>query len=362
MLRNNTLLATVTLLSLVGGTGCYIRFDEGINEYTVRGKVVIPPSAAGLSTFGSLDNPETQEFLANLGVVYVGAFAGVQNDSNTLLQLSGVLESDQAWVPFTLPSYDPASLFTFPYSGTSVGNYTNACVPDLSCQAITGRVATMQGIIDHFDLRFDSGGVYPQSLYFSAELLRQELTSDGELDEAEAAELAAAEALPSMTETQYVDYCLLQKDYFKAYVENSGCTLNEDGTYDLTTCEVSGFEFYGNLPWTVNAEGALEAPFTLYKLALPDDRTGDPVVWAYVDQNRTTCEPTYGYRWVYDPITSTGVYFGGPYEYSLSKPWLFMEPGDLYTHYADASSAVKVALDGTTEVVVQLNGVVKATE
>ena len=361
MLRKNSVIATVSLVSLLGGTGCYFRFDEGINEYTVRGKVVIPPSAAGLSTFGSLDNPDTQEFLANLGVVYVGAFAGVQNDSNTLLHVSGVLADDEEWVPFTLPSYDPASLFTFPYSGTTIGNYTNACVPDLACEMITGRVATMQGIIDHYDLRFDPSGPYPQSQFYSLELQRREFMEDGTIDEVEALEMEAGAALPRMSEPQYVDYCLLQKDYFKAYVENSGCTLNEDGTYDVTSCEVSGFEFYGKLPWTVNAEGALEAPFVLYKLALPDDRTGDPVVWAYVDQNHTTCAADYGYRWVYDPLTSSGVYFGGPYEYSLSKPWLFMEPGDIYTQYDEPGSAVRVSLDENTEVKIELNGVVKAT-
>lgn len=327
-----TLLALLPMLS-----NCYYFYDEGLQEYDVHGKVVIEAQAVGISSFSDLSEDELRAFINDLGVVYVGAWAGVSERQG-----------------FLQPNFDPFSQNSFPYGGTTLGVYTNSGLPALSCEMITGRFESMQNIIDHFDLRV-RGEEYDVPDVVSRYLAWQEAIADDQVDEAEAAELALMSAYPVFTEAEYVSFALRQ-NYFRMYLPETGagCQYDSEGNLLVETCEISDFDFYGHVPWVVNGDGNLEAPFTVYKVPMPLDESGNnryPVLWAFVDQAGATCDGADGY---YTQDFDLDTYAGMSYYDLMNYPCQYLASGDLYSDF-DATSTTQRANKDGTEVIVTIN-------
>lgn len=311
---------TIAALALaLPASSCYLNFEEGLNELTVTGRVVIEAELAGVSSFQDLSPEELEAFINNLGVVYVGAWSGL-TERQTIVQ----------------PSFDPFSRNAFPYGGTTNGAYAYGGLDYLlDCRLIAGRFTNLQNIIDYFDLRIGPDGSVMSRLF-----AYEAYIADGVIDETEAEAIQATGMYPSLTEAEYVT-SLISEQYFRFYLPppTAGCQYDEDGVLILESCEVSDFDFYGNILWTINADGDLEAPFTMYKVFTPLDANEEPVypvVWAWADMNSSTCDET------------DGQYTSVSYIDTLNFPCEAFTAGDLISDYADSASAPRVTADGTS--------------
>jgi hypothetical protein len=124
--------------SVLLGGGC--KFDEGLDIKTLTGKVVVPRSAA-TRTFTAEDG--TSQELTDvklIGPVYLGLFSGVEN---------GIERYPH---PSVGPAYQSGLIGdTYPYGGTTIGDFQFACVEFLSCKVVSGRYQDFDEIVTWFN-------------------------------------------------------------------------------------------------------------------------------------------------------------------------------------------------------------------
>jgi len=171
-MRSTLVLASLVGLSLGGCT-----FDEGLTISDMTGTVVVPREAA-TRTFireGGVEEEITDVRL--IGPVYLGLYASVKE---------GVEDYPH---PEVGPAYqDGIAGDTYPYGGTTVGDFQFACMEFLTCKVISGRYQDFDGIVswfrdtlndpitDSFGREVDNGDYLRQTCY---EIL--EVTADDEV-------------------------------------------------------------------------------------------------------------------------------------------------------------------------------------
>lgn len=164
MLRSSFRLAP--LVALVGAAGCY---DEGLEIHDLVGQVVLPKEAATFEfTRAVLDDNgdpvtdpgtgeprfETEEVtdVRLIGPVYVGLFASVRDDLYSYPY------------PETGPVTGSEAIGdTYPYGGTTIGDFRYACYEFFSCRMVSGRYESFESIIEWWneivgDPILDAGG------------------------------------------------------------------------------------------------------------------------------------------------------------------------------------------------------------
>jgi len=116
--------------------GC--RFDEGLPEVDLAGRLIVPKAAATKTV--PVDGVDTElTDIRFLGPVWLGAFASVSG----------------GYFPYTHPEMgpiiDPAYPGdTYPYGGGSVGRFDFACFESVACKVTTGRFESFEKIIEYF--------------------------------------------------------------------------------------------------------------------------------------------------------------------------------------------------------------------
>lgn len=171
--------ALVSALLVLGASACR---DEGLVLRDLDGTVILPREAARAvlpirQEDGSFVDTEVTD-LRLLGPVYLGLYA--QIDYSVELYPH----------PLLAPGSDPsrADGDAYPYGGTTVGDFRNACLEALSCRIVSGRYNTYQEIVDWWDATLDkplidavgapiTTGEYIQQNCFDL----QEVTSDAEI-------------------------------------------------------------------------------------------------------------------------------------------------------------------------------------
>lgn len=137
--------ALVPLLVL-GTSACQ---DEGLVLRDLDGTVILPREAARAvlpirQEDGSFVDTEVVD-VRLLGPVYLGLYA--QIDYSVELYPH----------PLLAPGSDPsrADGDAYPYGGSTVGDFRNACLEALACRIVSGRYSTYQEIIDWWDATLD---------------------------------------------------------------------------------------------------------------------------------------------------------------------------------------------------------------
>ena len=238
---------TMIFLALSTGFGGGCQFDEGLEIQTMTGKVIVPRAAA-TRTF-TLEDGTEQELtdVKLIGPVYLGLFSGVEE---------GIERYPH---PSVGPAYQAGLIGdTYPYGGTTIGDFQFACVEFLKCKVVSGRYQDFDEIVswfndtvgetvtDAYGLPVDTGEFLRQRCY---EIL--DVTSDDEL---------------RLTNTR---------------------DRNEDGVIDA-----------GDLDFVENADGDFEAQFTIFNQDYKDGFS----LWGWMDSPSetsykfSTCDPSTGYQ------------------------------------------------------------------
>jgi len=284
------LMACLALPALFAG-GC--QFDEGLDIQTMTGKVVLPRAAA-TRTF-TLEDGTEQELtdVKLIGPVYLGLFSGVEN---------GIERYPH---PAVGPAYQSGLIGdTYPYGGTTIGDFQFACVEFLSCKVVSGRYQDFNELVSWFndtvgEIVTDSYGLPVET----GEFLRQrcyeilQVTSDDEL---------------RLTNTR---------------------DKNEDGVIDAK-----------DLDFVENADGDFEAEFTIFN----QDYIEGFSLWGWMDAPSetsykfSTCDPTSGYS----HREYNEQYFGG-------RAWrdLLNRPSDVITEgdWVSGEAHIYQSIDDTVE-------------
>ena len=284
---------TMVFLALTAGFGGGCQFDEGLDIKTMKGKVVLP-RAAVTRTFTLADGTEQELTDVKLiGPVYLGLYSGVEN---------GIERYPH---PSVGPAYQAGLIGdTYPYGGTTIGDFQFACVEFLSCKVVSGRYQDFNEIVDWFNntvgetvtdsygLPVDTGEYLRQRCY---EIL--DVTTDDEL---------------RLTNTR---------------------DRNNDGVIDA-----------GDLDFVENADGDFEAEFTIYNQEYEDGFS----LWGWMDAPSetsykfSTCDPTSGYS----HIEYNERYFGG-------RAWrdLLNRPSDVITEgdWVSGTPHIYTSIDDTVE-------------
>jgi len=219
--------------------------------------------------------PESRD----LGVVYVGVFPGFSDDV----------------LGYPYPEMGPVVGGqrlgdTYPYGGTTVGSYAYACYQNLKCQVITGRHADLEDIICRFGLTAEEGGACT--------------CTEGDGDDQ-----AIDEGSGCLSVDQFWDDCSWYYGYTSIDELNFvggdllGFTLVEDG---------------GESYWEAEYRVWHVVPFV------------GAVVYAFVDNDRTSCNPEDGAvnrRYAIDG--GQFFYEGTHFSDVLNYPDKYLGPGDL---------------------------------
>jgi hypothetical protein len=243
MTRN--ILALMAVPAFMVG-GC--QFDEGLDIQTMTGKVVVPRAAATRTFTDAEGNDQEVTDVKLIGPVYLGLFSGVEN---------GIERYPH---PLVGPAYQAGLIGdTYPYGGTTVGDFHFACVEFLSCKVVSGRYQNFDELVSWFNdtvgetitdgvgLPVDTGEFLRQRCY---EILQ--VTTDDEV---------------RLTNTR---------------------DKNGDGAVDAQ-----------DLDFVENADGDFEASFSMINQEFVEGLN----LWGWMDAPSgtsykfSTCDPTQGYQY-----------------------------------------------------------------
>jgi hypothetical protein len=290
MMKSMTTVAIVALLS-----GC-TPWDEGLVIEDMTGTVVIPRDAATRSIYNAETKiSEDVTDVRLIGTVYLGLYPAVLSEDGER--------------PFAYPHPEMGPIIdqgipgdTYPYGGTSVGDYRFACVESLACKLSTGRFVDYDAIIDWF-ANFVNDPVKDAS--------GEEVTSGAWLQS------ACYESL-NVTEDAEVR--------ITAYDDRNG-----DGAIDA-----------GDLDFVENAAGDFVGSFTLWQQEYIDGFS----LWGFMDtpsavtSTFTTCNMEEGFNFnEYNADFKAGAMFGD----ILNHPSLYLEGGD----YVASEGYVYSSVDDT---------------
>ncbi len=129
-------------LALLASTGC--TYDEGFVVQNMTGKVVVPRAAATRMMLDEAGNTVEVTDSRLIGPVYLGLFPSVREN---------LLEYPH---PEIGPVFQPGIPGdTYPYGGTSLGDFRNPCVEDLTCRVASGRFIDFDDLLSWFRVRLD---------------------------------------------------------------------------------------------------------------------------------------------------------------------------------------------------------------
>lgn len=116
--------------------GCY---DEGLEIFDLDGTITVPRDAATREVTLPGESPKTITDVRLIGPVYVGMYASV----------------DYNYYDYPYPEVQ-ADGRVYPYAGTSVGDFRNACMEFFSCRVLSGRYENYDDLVGWFadDLGF----------------------------------------------------------------------------------------------------------------------------------------------------------------------------------------------------------------
>lgn len=269
-----TLLATVTLLNACSA------FDEGMQIEDMTGTVVISREAATRDMLMPDDTTQTVVDTRLIGPVYLGLYPSV------------LFEDGER--PFSYPHPEMGPIIdpgipgdTYPYGGTTVGDFRFACVEALSCKMTSGRFVDYDSIIEWF----------------------ADYVGDPVKD-ASGAEVVSGEWL----KTACYDALNVTSDAeirITAYEDR-----NDDGVIDAQ-----------DLDFVENAAGDFEAEFTFWQQEFFEGFS----VWGFMDSpssvtsSFTTCNTGEGYQFnEYNADFKAGSFYND----ILNHPSLYLESGD----------------------------------
>jgi len=285
---------SVLTLSLVaiGASGC--AFDERLVVEDMKGRIIVPAEAA---TRVMANGEEVANDPRLVGPVYLGLYPNVR--------------TDQYGYPH--PELGPSlgeglTGDTYPYGGTSVGDFRFPCVQDLVCRVTSGRFVDFDEMLGWF------GDYYQDPITTST----GEAITTGEFIRQTCFETLRVTSDEEIRLTAYVD-------------------KNEDGNLDKL-----------DLEFVENADGNLEAEFTVFQQEfVPGFK-----LWAFmdapaqVDGRFSSCDPTQG--------TNGGQYVdefqgGRPFRFLLNRPDFYITEGDWVTsephEYNSVDDEVTITLD-----------------
>lgn len=250
-------------------------YDEGLEIRDMRGSVVLPEEAATRI----VDGEEVTD-VRNIGPVYIGAYPSVQ----------------EGFAEYPYPEVGPVFQTgvagdTYPYGGTTVGDYRHPCLEALQCRVVSGRYVDFDHIVTWFNDNTDVQLTDDQGNPMTGEYLRQvcfdlfEYTSDDEV---------------RLTATE---------------------DRNDDGTINAK-----------DLDFVQRSDGKWEAEFTLWQQEYFEDaETGQGFsLWGWMDAPSesfrfNTCDPEEGNRTTeYDEQ----FYGGAQYRELLNHPDERISTGD----------------------------------
>lgn len=134
----------LSLFALVAavGTQAGCRFDEGLAIHNLVGTVVVPRAAATRQQLQEDGTVVDVVDVRNIGPVYIGLFAAVEE--------ANVIQT------YPHPSIGPIYLDgvqgdTYPYGGTTIGDFRFACFDALTCRVTSGRYDSYDAIVEWFN-------------------------------------------------------------------------------------------------------------------------------------------------------------------------------------------------------------------
>lgn len=257
------------MLALTLAQGCF--YDEGIQIVDMRGKVVLPASAA-TRIIPQPDGTNLEvEDVRFIGPVYVGLYPGVASDI----------------AEYPRPVFGPNNA-SYPYGGTSIGDIRYSCLPQLTCRHTSGRFEGWDDIVDWFEFAYDE----PLT---TADLQQENPagTSNVPLEDGE-----------QLRERCY-DYLRITEDEEARIVATD---RNADGEVNELDLDFVKNEETGN--W--------EAEFTLWQ----QEVFPDAVLWGWMDAPDShgllsTCNPLGGFT---DSIYDNAFYGGEQFSWILNVP------------------------------------------
>lgn len=270
-----TLIASLALLG-----AC--KYDEGLVIRDITGTVTLPEDAATRTvTHTDGTDHDITDDPRLLGPVYLGLYPSVRE---------GLYEYSHPEIGPVFQTGVPGD--TYPYGGTSVGDFRYACFQQLTCRVVSGRFVDFDDMVgwfndeldqpftDAFGNKVDNGEYVRQTCY---DLLHY--TSDEEI---------------RITATE---------------------DKNEDGSLDA-----------GDLDFVQQNDGTWEAEFTIWQQEYfenAEDGTGF-TLWGWMDAPSesfrfSTCNPEEGY---YQTEYNAEYYAGVQYDILLNRPAQFISGGD----------------------------------
>lgn len=255
-------IAMVGLVGLVAGCS----YNEGITIRDLTGKVILPEEA-GTRTFFYADG--TEETISDprlIGPVYLGLYSGVAQGGHAYphpVQGPAVVEGKEG--------------DTYPYGGTSIGDFRFPCLQYLQCKVTSGRFVTFDHMVEWFNETLElpitdaygdtveSGDYIAQTCfdlldYATEEEIRLTVTEDknedGALDELD------LDFVQQDDGTFVAEFIIRQQEYFENEESGQGFSLwgwmdaPDENSNLFTTCDSSGgfleseyaANFYGGRP------------------------------------------------------------------------------------------------------------------
>lgn len=254
---NRALVIAVALAPLVGCT-----YDEGLDIVELRGTVVLPEEA-GTRTFQKQDGSlETITDVRLIGPVYLGLYPSVQTGLQTYAhpEMGPVFQSG---VPGD----------TYPYGGTTVGDFRNPCFEFLTCKVVSGRYVDFDSIVSWFDETLETPVVdafgdevttgdyirqtcYDLYHYTSDEEIRitatEDRNDDGELNDLD------LDFVQGTDGKFYADFTIWQQEYVDGFTLWGWMDSPSEVSYQFSTCDdqagqvenTYSNDFYGGMQYS----------------------------------------------------------------------------------------------------------------
>ncbi len=129
----------ICISALVAMGGC--AYDEGLVINNLRGTVRLPAEAAEGQLFDANGDPQTVEDVGFIGPVYLGLYS----------EIAPPLSLEKYPHPARGPQFEqgvPAD--SYPYGGTTVGDFRFSCFTDMVCELVSGRFTDYDDLLEFY--------------------------------------------------------------------------------------------------------------------------------------------------------------------------------------------------------------------
>jgi hypothetical protein len=134
MMRN-----LLCISALVAMAGC--AYDEGLVINNLRGTVRLPAEAAQGQLFDANGDPQEVEDVGFIGPVFLGLYS----------EVAPPLSLEDYPHPARGPQFEPGvPADSYPYGGTTVGDFRFSCFTDMICEVVSGRFVDFDDLLDFY--------------------------------------------------------------------------------------------------------------------------------------------------------------------------------------------------------------------